>query len=75
MVNIGKEKRWLELRGDDGLYLDAAMVRAQVVALTELLPGVVVTLDVDIIQTPSGRDLMDLIEDVKGTLDLSKVEQ
>lgn len=79
VVNIGKDSgkgvRWLELRGDDNLYLDAETVRTHAQTLAPLIPGGTITFEAEIMQTPSGQDLMDLIEDMKGQLDLSKVEQ
>ncbi len=48
-------------------------------ALRQLLPegtaAVTVTLGVGAIKTPSGKDLLDLVEDLKGQLDLAKVKQ
>jgi len=74
-----REKHWLELRSDEALFLDAATVRAQITALREMLPEgnspVTVTLATEAIKTPSGQDLRDLIEDLKGQLDLAKVRQ
>lgn len=70
---------WLELRGDDALFLDAATVRAQMTGLRELLsggtPSVTVTLTMEAIETLTGQDLLDLVEDMKAQLDLSKVRQ
>ncbi len=74
-----RENHWLELRSDDALFLDAATVRDQMTALRQLLPdgtaAVTVTLGVEAIKTPSGQDLLDLVEDMKGQLDLAKVRQ
>jgi len=70
---------WLELRSDDALFLDAEMVSAQMTALREMLPdsnsAATVTLVTEAIEAPTGQDLLGLVEDMKGQLDLSKVRQ
>lgn len=78
-VSAFRERHWLELRGDEMLFLDAPTVRDQMTALRDVLSdgmaSVTMTLGMDAIETPTGQDLLDLMGDMKMQLDLSKVHQ
>jgi len=72
---VAKDGRWAELRTDDRTFQGAQSVRDQATGLTEIIRGGNLTVDVETLQFDHGQDLLDLVADLKTSLESGEIEQ
>jgi len=74
-VVAAKDRRWAELSLDEATFLGGEVVRDEVTRLRDLIGGASVTLEVSALDLPAGQNLLDLVTDLKETLQQAEVQQ
>ena len=72
---IAKDHHWAELRADEELFQAAEKLRDQAGLLAEIVPGGNLSLDTASLQFDRGQDLIDLVADLRTTLQVGEVIQ
>ncbi|MEZ4521147.1 MAG: hypothetical protein R3A46_05835 [Thermomicrobiales bacterium] len=67
--------KWVELASAPELFQNAESVQEQANMLSEVLAGGRMELEVDRLKFLSGRDLLEIVEALRMTLDADEVEQ